>query len=114
MFSEYSFVNTVGEYGFDCTTRSDMLLREEVCNNVIEINTQYGSILVTPDTLVCTGRNLWKRADKLYIGDSLKHYTMNRAVITGITSLKDPQMMLKIVDCKTGYLVIDGFYISAD
>lgn len=114
MFSEYSFVNTCGEYGFDCTSRSDMLLREEVCNDVIEITTQYGSILLTPETLVCTGRGLWKRVDELYIGDSLKHYTMNRAIITGITSLKDPQYMLKIVDCACGYLVIDGVYVSAD
>lgn len=114
MFSEYSFVNTVGEYGFDCTNRYDMLLREEVCNDVIEVTTQYGSILLTPETYVCTGRNLWKRAEELAVGESLKHYTMNRAVVTEITSLKDPQMMLKMVDVPCNYLVVDGFYIASD
>lgn len=115
MFSEYSFVNTVGEYGFDCLNRNDMLLREEICKRVITINTQYGSIILTPDTLVATGRGLWKRADELVVGDSLKHYTMNRAVITGVTqNSNDPQYMLKLVDCICGYLIIDGFYISAD
>lgn len=114
MFCEYSFVNTVGEYGFDCMNRYDMLLREEVRDDVIEITTQYESILLTPETLVATGRGLWKRADELYIGDTLKHYTMNTAVITGITSIHDLQYMLKIVDCTCGYLVVNGFYISAD
>lgn len=114
MFSEYSFVNTLSEYGFDCLDRSDALLREVVCDNVIEVTTQYGSILLTPETLVCTGRGLWKRVDELYIGDSLKHYTMNKAIITGITLMKEPQMMLKLVDCACGYLVIDGVYVSAD
>ena len=114
MFCEYSFINTVGEYGFDCMNRYDMLLREEVRDDVIEIMTQYESILLTPETLVATGRGLWKRADELYIGDTLKHYTMNAAVITGITSIHDPQYMLKIVDCTCGYLVVNGFYISAD
>lgn len=114
MFSEYSFVNTVGEYGFDCLTRNDVLLREKVCDNAIEITTQYGNIVVSEDTYICTGRNLWKRVDELYIGDSLKHYTMGKATITGITSLKDPQMMLRLVDCDCGYLVVDCVYIASD
>lgn len=115
MFSEYSFVNTVGEYGFDCLNRRDILLREEICKNVITINTQYGSVVVTPDTLIVTGRGLWKRAEELVVGDSLKHYTMNRAVITGITNnTNDPQYMLKVIDCTCGYLVVDGMYIASD
>lgn len=114
MFNEYAFINTVGEYGFDCLNRYDMLLREEVCETAIEISTQYGSIIVTESTLVATGRGLWKRAGELYIGNTLKHYTMGKAVITGITSITDPQYMLRLVDCTCGYLVVDGFYISAD
>ena len=114
MFIKNSFINSVGEYAYDCMNRYDMLLRDEVCDDVIEITTQYESILLTPETLVATGRGFWKRADELYIGDTLKHYTMNTAVITGITSIHDLQYMLKIVDCTCGYLVVNGFYISAD
>lgn len=114
MFVKNSFINTVGEYAYDCENRYDMLLRDEVCENAIEINTQYGTIIVSTDTLVATGRGLWKRADELYVGDSLKHYTMNQAVITGITSITDPMNMYKVIDCIVGYLIVDGFYIASD
>lgn len=114
MINKGSFINTVGEYAFDCMNRNDMLLREDVCRNAIEITTQYGNIIVSEDTFVATGRGLWQSADELYIGDTLKHYTMGKAVITGITYIKDPINMVKIVDCACGYLVIDGVYVSTD
>ena len=114
MFSSDSFINTVGEYAFDCLSRSDMLLRPTLCKHTLLITTNYGDIAVTPDTYICTGRNLWKRAEKLAVGESLKHYTMNRAVITGISKLSDMTEMLKIVDSKCGYLVVSNMYISDD
>ena len=114
MFTRYSFINSVGEYAYDCENRSDMLLRSEIAENVISLNTQYGTIVVTPETLIATGRGLWKRADELCVGDSLKHYTMNRAVITSVTTITDSMYMCKLVDCKCGYLVIDGFYVASD
>lgn len=114
MLQKSSFINTVGEYAYDCMNRYDMLLRDETSDVAIRLITQYGSIIVTEDTLVATGRGLWKRADELYIGDSLKHYIMGHAVITGIEHIKEPQNMFKVVDCKTGYLVVEGLYISAD
>ena len=114
MFAKYSFINTVGEYAYDCENRSDMLLRDEIAENVIALNTQYGTIVVSGDTLVATGRGLWKRADELYIGDSLKHYIMGHAVITGVTTILEPTYMCKLIDCKVGYLVVDGFYIASD
>lgn len=114
MFIKSSFVNTVGEYAYDCDNRYDMLLRVSVSSDSIEINTQYGSIVVSSETLVCTGKGLWKRADELHVGDSIKHYLMNRSVITGITRTNEPIHMFKLVDCTNGYLVIDGFYLSED
>lgn len=114
MFDKCSFINSVGEYAYDCDNRYDMLLRDDTCANAIEINTQYGTIIVSGDTLVATGRGSWKRADELYIGNSLKHYTMGKAVITGITSITNIVHMFRLVDCTAGYLVIEGFYISAD
>lgn len=114
MFQKSSFINTVGEYAYDCMNRYDMLLRDETSDTAIRLITQYGDIIVTEDTLVATGRGLWKRADELYIGDSLKHYIMGHAVITGIEQIKEPQNMFKVVDCKTGYLIVEGLYISAD
>ena len=114
MFSSDSFINTVGEYAFDCLNRGDMLLRPTLCKHTLLISTNYGDIVVTSDTYICTGRCLWKRAEKLVVGDSLKHYTMNRAIITGISKLSDMNEMLKIVDCTCGYLVVNAFYISDD
>lgn len=114
MFSSDSFINTVGEYAFDCLNRSDMLLRPTLCKHTLLISTNYGKIILTPDTYICTGRNLWKRAEELAASESLKHYTMNRAVITGISKLSDITEMLKIIDCKCGYLVVNNFYISDD
>lgn len=114
MFQKSSFINSVGEYAYDCVNRSDMLLRDETSDQTTRISTQYGDLIVTEDTLVATDRGLWKRADELCIGDSLKHYIMGSAVITDIEQIKEPQHMFKVVDCKTGYLIIQGFYISAD
>ena len=114
MFQKSSLINTVGEYTYHCMNRYDMLLRDETSDVALRLITQYGSIIVTEDTFVATARNLWKRADELYIGDSLKHYIMGHAVITGIEQIKEPQNMFKVVDCKTGYLVVEGLYISAD
>ena len=114
MFSSDSFINTVGEYAFDCLSRSDMLLRPTLCKHTLLISTNYGDIVVTPETYICTGRNLWTRAEELAVGESLKHYTMNRAVITGISKLSDMSEELKIIDCHCGYLVVNNFYISDD
>lgn len=114
MFQKSGFINSVGEYAHDCMNRYDMLLRDETSDSAIRLITQYGDIVVTEDTLVATGRGLWKRADELYIGDSLKHYIMGHAVITGIEQIKGPQNLFKIVDCKAGYLIVEGFYISAN
>lgn len=114
MFSSDSFINTVGEYAFDCLSRSDMLLRPTLCKHTLLISTNYGEIILTPDNYICTGRNLWKRAEELAVGESLKHYTMNRAVIRGISKLSDMTETLKIIDCKCGYLVVNNFYISDD
>ncbi len=114
MFSSDSFINTVGEYAFDCLSRSDMLLRPTLSKHTLLINTNYGDIVVTPETLIATGRGLWKRAEDLTAGESLKHYTMNRAVITGISKLSDMTEMLNMVDSICGYLVVNNFCISDD
>lgn len=114
MFQSDSFVNTVGEYAFDCLSRSDMLLRPTLCKHTLLISTNYGDIVVTHETYMCTGRNLWKRAEELFVGDSLKHYTQNRAIITGISELSDTSEMYKIVDCTCGYLVVNNFFVSDD
>lgn len=114
MFQKSSFINSVGEYAYDCMNRYDMLLRDETVDQTIKISTQYSDIIVTEDALVATGRGLWKRADELYIGESLKHYIMGHAVITGIEQIREPQYMMKVIDCKVGYLIVEGLYISAD
>lgn len=114
MFQKSSFINSVGEYAYDCMNRYDMLLRDETVGQAVRISTQYGDITVTENTLVATSRGLWKRADELYIGESLKHYIMGHAVITGIEQIREPQYMMKVIDCKVGYLIINSMYISAD
>lgn len=114
MFQSDSFINTVGEYAFDCLSRSDMLLRPTLCKHNLLISTNYSSIVVTPDTYICTGRCLWKRAEELAVGDSLKHYTQNKSVITGITTLKAQCELLKVIDTTYDYFIVNGFYISSD
>ena len=114
MFQKSSFINSVGEYAYDCMNRYDMLLRDEICDSAIRLITQYGDLIVTEDTLVVTSRGLWKRADELYIGNSLKHYIMGHAVITGIEQIREPQHVLRLVDCQVGYIIAEGLYISAD
>lgn len=114
MIAKNSFINTCCEYAYDCENRYDMLLRDEMCDNAIEINTQYGTTIVSGDTLVATGRGLWKRADELYVGDSLKHRIMGKSPITGITQITSLMQMFKIVDTKAGYLIVDEFYIASD
>lgn len=114
MFDKCSFINSVGEYAYDCDNRYDMLLRDDICDNAVEITTQYGKITVSGDTLVATNRGIWKRADTLCVGDCLRHYLMNSTVVTGITLIEDPVYMFKLVDCMNGYLAIEGLYVSAD
>ena len=114
MFTKHSFVNSASEYAYDCYNRSDMLLRDAVCDNAIVIDTQYGSITVSGDTLIATGKGLWKRAEDLQLWDDLKHHIMGKSVITEITQIKEPVPMFKVIDCKVGYLVVNGFYIASD
>lgn len=114
MITKTAFINTCGEYAFDCLERNDMLLREVECNNAIEIITQYGSIIVSEDTFVVTGRGLWKRASELYVSDDLKHRIMGKAVITGIKQITDPMCMYKVIDSKVGYLIVNELYIASD
>ena len=114
MFDKCSFINSVGEYAYDVENRYDMLLRDDICDNAIEITHQYGKIIVSGDTLVATKRGIWKRADELRVGDCVKHYLMNHTVVTGITLIEDPVYMFKLVDSLSGFLVINGFYISND
>lgn len=114
MISVNSFINTVGEYAFDCLTRNDVLLREENSNKVMIITTEHGSIVTTKDTKIMIDSGLYMYASLLHVGDCLKNQMMNKSVITGVTFLKEDCAMLKVIDCDKGYLVVNGFYISAD
>ena len=112
MISTSSFINTVGEHAFDCLTRNDMLLREEVTNNVMVIGTEHGHIVITKDTKIMLDNGMYCYASLLHVGDCLKNQLMNKSVVTSVTFLKEPCMMLKIVDCKDDYLVVNGFFIA--
>lgn len=114
MFDKYSFINSVGEYAYDCDNRCDMLLRQVLCKHAILITTNYGEIIVTHNTRICTAQNIWKRAKDLVANESLKHYIMGVTTIKRITLLNKQQYMLKIIDCQCNYLIIEGIYISAD
>ena len=114
MFSSDSFVNTCGEYAFDCLIRSDMLLRPTLCKHTLLISTNYGDIVVTPETLITTGVGLWQKAENLVVGEALKHWPMNKAIITGISKLSDATEMLQLIDCDNQYIIVNGFYVSTD
>ena len=112
MFRIDSFINSVGEYAYDCTNRNDMLLREsdEEC---IIITTEHGQIVVTPDTKLQMDYGIYMYSNLLHVGDCLKHYTTNKAVITGITrGVRYP--MYKVVDCNNNYLVVNNFFVASD
>nr|DAG43677.1 MAG TPA: hypothetical protein [Caudoviricetes sp.] len=112
MFRIDSFINSVGEYAYDCTNRNDMLLRG-VETDCIIIQTDQGSIVVTKDTKLMLDYGMYCYASLLHVGDCLKHYTMNKAVITGI-SKGCGYPMYKVVDCDNNYLVVNNFYVAGD
>lgn len=112
MFRIDSFINSVGEYAYDCTNRTDMLLRE-VENDCIIIQTEHGHIVVTKDTKIMLDNGMYCYASLLHVGDCLKHYTMNKAVITGI-SRGCGYPMYKVVDCDNNYLVVNNFFVASD
>lgn len=114
MIDGLSFINSVGEYAYDCTNRNDMLLREEYVNKVMIITTEHDSIVVTKDTKLMLDYGMYCYASLLHVGDCLKHYTNNKSVITGVTFLKDKQLMYKVVDCDNNYLVVNNFYVAGD
>lgn len=112
MFRIDSFINSVGEYAYDCLNRNDMLLREEKAEYII-ITTDNGQIVVTPDTKLQMDYGIYMYANLLHVGDCLKHYTMNKAVITGITRSFGYDMY-KVVDCDNNYLVVNNFFVASD
>lgn len=114
MIDGLSFINSVGEYAYDCIDRNDMLLREAYINNTMIITTEHDSILVTKDTKIMMDNGMYMYASLLHVGDCLKHYTMNKSVITGVTFLKDKMYMLKVVDCDKGYLIVNNFFVASD
>lgn len=114
MIDGLSFINSVGEYAYDCTNRNDMLLREAYTDNTMIITTEHDSIVVTKDTKIMMGDGMYMYASLLYVGDCLKHYTMNKSVITGVTFLKDEMYMLNVVDCEKGYLIVNNFFVASD
>lgn len=115
MIDYLSFINTYGEYAYDCCNRNDILLRVTTNSNVMLIKTNYDSIVVTSDTKILTAKNKWVQADSLKPGDKLKHDLMRTSVVATIEqyNCKDYNM-LKIVDCKRGYLVVNGLFIARD
>lgn len=113
MFRIDSFINSVGEYAYDCTNRNNMLLREVDDTECIIISTDQGQIVVTPDTKLQMDYGIYMYANLLHVGDSLKHYTMNKAVITGITRGCRYQMY-KVVDCDNNYLIVNNFFVASD
>lgn len=114
MIGTTSFINTCGEYAYDCTNRNDMLLRDEVSNKCMMINTEHGSIVVTKDTKIMLDYGLYMYASLLHVGDCLKNQMMNKSVITGVTFLTDDVDMYKVIDSEKGYLVVNGFFIAND
>lgn len=114
MIGTISFINTVGDYAYDCTNRNDMLLRDEVSNTVMVIGTEHGSIVVTKDTKIMLDYGLYMYASLLHVGDCLKNQMMNKSVITSVTFVDVPTGMFKVVDCKDGYLVVNGFFVATD
>ena len=62
MIEVNSFINSVGDYAFDCELRHDMLLRgEEYSGQLVRIDTEITNLVVTADTMIMTERGLYKR-----------------------------------------------------
>lgn len=116
MIEHKSFINSVGDYAYDCTLRQDMLLREsKYTGQLVRIATELCSIVVTADTMIMTERGLYKHADELHVGDCLKSYMAGRVIVTGVCSWNvEDENMIRIVDCNNGYLICNGFYVSVD
>ena len=114
MIGTTNFINTVGEYAYDCLNRSDMLLRDETSNEAMLIATEHGSITVTRNTKIMLDNGMYCNASLIHVGDCLKNQMMNKSVVTGVTCITDECNMLKVVDSKDGYLVVNGFFVAND
>lgn len=116
MIEVNSFINSVGDYAFDCELRHDMLLRcEEYSGQLVRIGAEITNIVVTADTMIMTERGLYKRAYDLHVGDCLKSYISGRTIVTGVCKWDVEDFdMVKIVDCKDQYLIVNGFYVACD
>ena len=116
MIEVNSFINTVGDYAYDCELRHDMLLRDtKFTGDIVVINTEMCSIFVTDDTMLMDDRGLWKYASSLQVGNALKSYMTNRVVVTGVIAYHvEDKPMYRIVDCDKGFIVVNGFYVSVD
>lgn len=118
MIDYLSFIDTLGEYAYDCELMhpNDVLLREQVVDDgIILIQTNYNNIVVTKDTMIMNGNGEWVRADTLQVGDELQRDSMSNAIIQNVTTYNNIQYtMFKIVDCKHNYLIVNGFYILHD
>lgn len=114
MFRIDSFINDVGEYAYDCANRNDMLLREELTDKVMIINTNHGNIVVTKDTKLMLDNGMYCYASLLHVGDCLKHYATNKGVITGVTFVTGKLPMMKVVDCADGYMIVNNFFVACD
>ena len=114
MIGTTSFINSVGEYAYDCLTRNGMLLREETSNEVMVIGTEHGSIVCTRDTKIQMDYGIYMYASLLHVGDRLKNQMMNASVITSITFVNEDTDIYKVVDSEKGYLVVNGFFVAND
>mgnify|MGYP004679205449 CR=1 FL=1 len=116
MIEVNSFINTVGDYAYDCELRHDMLLRDtKFTGDIVVINTEMCSIVVTDNTMLMDDRGLWKYASDLQVGNALKSYVTNRVVVTGVTSYHvNDKPMYRLVDCDKGFIVANGFHVSVD
>lgn len=116
MIEPKSFINSIGDYAYDTELRHDMLLRgEDYTGQLVRIDTEVCSIVVTADTMILTERGLYVRACDLHVGNCLKSYISGRVIVTGVCKWDaEDEPMIKIVDCANGYLIVNGFYISCD
>lgn len=114
MIDLLSMINNVGEFAYDCLNSNDMLLREETSNKVMVIATEHGSIVTTKDTKIMLDNGMYCDASLIHVGDCLKNSMMNKSVVTGVTFVKEECSMLKVVDSKDGYLIVNGFFVAND
>lgn len=100
------------EYVFDMINKAPFIMTEKFVRNAIRVVTDTEDIIITDDTLIMNDRGLYVLGSDLKVGQALHNVMNTHAVVKDIRPINHISLMLSVHE--TDYVVVNGFYISAD